>query len=81
MVTDSSLCISTHPGEILLLDFLEPMGLPAEQLAAHLWVSEIRLRDVIAGVARVDGELAWKLGMALGTTPEFWMNLQSNYER
>lgn len=72
--------ITTHPGEILLLEFLEPMGVSQSKFARHLGVSIQRVNELVKGKRGVTPETAWLLSASLGTTPEFWMNLQVNYE-
>ena len=67
---------ATHPGEILLEDFLRPLGVTQVRLAAHLGVSLQRINEIVRGKRGVTAETAHLLGQALGTSPEFWMNLQ-----
>ena len=71
---------STHPGEVLLEEFLKPMCLSQTDLARHLGVSIQRINELIRGKRGVTPETAWLLAQALGTSPEFWMNLQVNYD-
>jgi len=71
---------STHPGEVLIEDFLSPMGISQTQLAKHLGVSIQRINELIKGKRGITPDTAWLLSKALGTTPEFWMNLQVNYD-
>ncbi len=70
----------THPGEILLEEFLKPAGITQVAFAAHLGVPLQRINQVIRGKRGVTSETAWLLSQALGTTPEFWMNLQSAFD-
>lgn len=70
----------SHPGEILLEDFLNPMGLSQVALAAHIGVPVQRVNEIVRGKRGVSPESAWLFGQALGTSPEFWMNLQINYD-
>lgn len=67
----------THPGEVLLEEFLDPMGLTQVAFAEHLNVSVQRINEIVKGKRGVTPETAWLFGQALGTTPEFWLNLQS----
>ena len=69
-----------HPGEMLKEGFLDELGLSASALARHIGVSSNRLTSIIAGKRGITGETAILLGKALGTTPEFWLNLQKTYE-
>ena len=70
----------THPGEVLLEEFLAPMGLTQMDLARHLDVPIQRINEVVRGRRGVSGETAWLLSQAFGTTPEFWMNLQVSHD-
>jgi antitoxin HigA-1 len=72
--------IPTHPGEILLEDFLVPMGITQVALAAHLGVPIQRINEVIRGKRGVSPKTAWLLSEAFDTTPEFWLNLQMNHD-
>jgi len=70
----------THPGEILRCEFLEPLGLTQVKLAGHLGVPVQRINELVRGKRGVTPETAWMLAGAFGTTPEFWLNLQTNYD-
>lgn len=72
--------IPTHPGEILSEEFLAPLGLSQVKLAAHLGVPVQRINELVRGKRGVTPETAWMLAGAFGTTPEFWLNLQTNYD-
>ena len=69
--------IPTHPGEILLEEFLSPSGITQVQLAAHIGVPVQRVNELVRGKRGVTPETAWLLAKTFGTTPEFWLNLQS----
>ncbi len=71
---------ATHPGVILLKEFLEPMELTQKALAAHVGVPVQRVNEVIRGKRGITPETAWLLSEALRTTPEFWLNLQSTHD-
>ena len=71
---------STHPGEILLQEFLVPMGVTQTGLANHLDIPIQRINELVRGKRGVTPDTAWLLSKALGTTPMFWMNLQVNYD-
>jgi addiction module HigA family antidote len=75
---DSKLLI--HPGEILKEEFLVPYGLSANRLAKAIGVPTNRITEIVNGTRNITGETAVLLGHAFGTTPEFWLNLQSRYE-
>ncbi|MBI3615807.1 MAG: HigA family addiction module antidote protein [Candidatus Omnitrophica bacterium] len=66
----------THPGEILLLEFLEPMGLSQVELAHRMEVPVQRVNTLINGKRDITAETAILLSRVLKTSPEFWMNLQ-----
>lgn len=72
--------IPTHPGEILLAEFLEPMGITQVALAAHVEVPTQRINELVRGKRGVTPDTAWLLGQAFNTSPEFWLNLQSVHE-
>lgn len=72
--------IPTHPGEILLEEFLKPLGITQVAIAGHIGVPLQRINEIIRGKRGVTPETAWLLSQALGTTPEFWLNLQRNHD-
>ena len=72
--------IPTHPGEILRDQFLEPLGLTQVALAEHLGVPVQRINEIVRGKRGVSSETAWLLAQALDTTPELWLNLQTNHD-
>ena len=72
--------IPTHPGEILLEEFLEPLGVTQVALAKHVGVPVQRINEIVRRKRGVTPETAWLLSQALDTTPEFWVNLQSSYD-
>ena len=69
-----------HPGEVLRDEFLKPMALSAYRLAREIGVSRPRLNDVVLGRRAVTTDTALRLGRYFGTTPEFWLNLQTRYD-
>lgn len=71
---------STHPGVILLKEFLEPLGQSQKALAVHLGIPIQRVNEVVRGKRGVTPKTAWLLGEALKTSPEFWLNLQAAYD-
>jgi addiction module HigA family antidote len=72
--------IPTHPGEILLVEFLEPLELTQVALARHLNIPTQRVNELVRGKRGVSPDTAWLLSQAFGTTPQFWLNLQMNYD-
>jgi len=72
--------IPTHPGEILQEEFLNPLGLSQVAFAGHIGVPVQRINEIVRGKRGITPESAWFFAEALGTTPEFWLNLQANYD-
>jgi len=72
--------VATHPGVILLKEFLEPMELTQKALANHVGIPVQRVNEIVRGKRGITPETAWLFSEALRTTPEFWLNLQSLYE-
>ena len=70
----------THPGVILLEEFLKPLGVTQVAFAAHIGTSVQRVNELIRGKRGITPETAWLLSQALGTTPQFWVNLQANHD-
>jgi len=69
-----------HPGEILLEDFLKPMGITARQLSADIDVSPSRVSEIVHGKRAITAETALRLGMFFKMEPRFWLNLQTEYD-
>jgi addiction module HigA family antidote len=72
--------IPTHPGVILLEEFLIPMDLSQVKLADHIGVPVQRINEIVRGKRGITPETAWLLSQAFGTTPQLWINLQTNYD-
>jgi addiction module HigA family antidote len=70
----------THPGEMLLKEFLEPMHLTQKAFARHLGWTYARLNEIVNGRRGVSASSALDFADALGTKPEFWLNLQLQYD-
>lgn len=70
----------THPGEILRDQFLAPLGLTQVALAEHLGVPVQRINEIVRGKRGITSETAWPVAQAFDTTPEFWLNLQTNHD-
>lgn len=70
----------THPGEVLLKEFLEPLGMTQIALAKRMKVPVQRVNTLISGKRGVTAETALLLARQLKTTPEFWMNLQNAFD-
>ena len=69
-----------HPGEILLEDFMKPMGISARQLAADIDVSPSRISELVNGQRPITVDTALRLGLFFGMGSRFWLNLQSEYD-
>lgn len=69
-----------HPGEVLLEEFLGPMGISVYRLAKETGLSQTRLGQIIRGERSITAETAIKIGRFLNTGPEFWMNLQALHD-
>jgi len=72
--------VPVHPGEHLREDFLEPLGLSVNALALALRVPATRILAIVKEKRRISPDTALRLARYFGTTPEFWMNLQTHYE-
>ncbi len=70
----------THPGVILREEFLVPLGLSQVALAEHIGVSVQRINEIVRGKRGITPQTAWLLAEAFGTTPQFWINLQTNHD-
>ncbi len=69
-----------HPGEILREEFMVPLHLNANKLALALHVPAPSIYDIVKEERGVSPEMALRLGYAFGTTPDFWLNLQSEFD-
>jgi addiction module HigA family antidote len=69
-----------HPGETLREDFLKPLGMTVHRLAMELGVAATRVNDIVRGKRAITADTALRLARYFGTTPQFWMNLQVNYD-
>ena len=70
----------THPGEILREEFLAPLGMSAGRLAKICDVPRTRIERLASEEIGVSADTALRLGKAFGTTAQFWLNLQNNYD-
>ncbi|MGI8860306.1 MAG: HigA family addiction module antitoxin [Rubrobacteraceae bacterium] len=69
-----------HPGKVLEMEFLEPLGMTAYHLAKAIGVMPPRVYEIVRGARAVSADTALRLGRYFGTGPEFWLNLQSHYD-
>jgi len=68
------------PGEILLEEFMKPLGLSQNRLARDLDVNVARVSEIVRGKRGITADTALRLAKYFGTTPELWLNLQSDYD-
>ena len=69
-----------HPGEVLFADFLEPFGLSQYRVALDISVAPRRINEIIHGKRAITADTALRLGRYFGTSPQFWLNLQSRFD-
>lgn len=69
-----------HPGEVLLEDFLEPLGVTQHRLAVSIDVPPRRINEIVHGKRRITADTALRLARYFGTTDRFWLNLQTRYD-
>ncbi len=69
-----------HPGEILRDEFLRPLGISVYRLAQDIKVPRTRLNDIVRGRRAIRTDTALRLARYFGTSPEFWLNLQTRYD-
>jgi antitoxin HigA-1 len=70
----------THPGEILLTEFLEPMGISQYRLAKAIDVPPRRINEIVHGKRGISADTGLRLSRALGLSDMFWINMQANYD-
>ncbi|TSK06655.1 MAG: HigA family addiction module antidote protein [Geobacter sp.] len=69
-----------HPGEILLAEFLQPMGITQYRLAKDIGVTPRRINEIVHGRRAVTADTALRLGRFFGMEAQFWLNLQNSYD-
>lgn len=69
-----------HPGEILLEEFLEPMGISQYKLSKDISVSPRRINEIVQGKRSITADTALRLSRYFGLSERFWLNLQSRYD-
>lgn len=70
----------THPGEMLLEEFLKPLGMTQVEAAERMGISVNRMNELIRGKRGITADTALRLAKLLKTSPEFWMNLQAAWD-
>jgi addiction module HigA family antidote len=71
---------SIHPGEILMAEFMEPLGLSSYRLAKELHVSAPRVNDLVREKRSITADTAMRLSAYFGNTAQFWLNLQNKHD-
>lgn len=69
-----------HPGEVLLEEFLKPMGLSQNRVALDIGVSARRINEIVLGKRRITADTALRLARFFGTSAQFWLGLQMDYD-
>ena len=69
-----------HPGEVLLEEFLKPLGISQNKLARAMGVPPRRINEIVHGKRSITADTALRLARALGTSEQFWMGLQADYD-
>jgi addiction module HigA family antidote len=69
-----------HPGEILLEEFLKPLGVSQYHLAKQIGVPARRINEIVHGQRRISADTALRLARFFGTSERFWLNLQARYD-
>ena|ERR1700690_1503263 len=80
MTSKQKLLEPIHPGEILLEDFMKPMGISINRLARDIAVPPGRVSTIVNGKRAITADTALRLSRYFGTSPDVWMGLQANYE-
>ena len=69
-----------HPGEVLIEEFLRPLGISQYRVAQAITVPPRRINEIVHGKRAISPDTALRLSRALGTTDRFWLNLQTHYD-
>ena len=70
----------THPGEVLMEDFITPLGLTQHKVAVAIGVPPRRINEIVHGKRRITADTALRLSRYFGTTDLFWINLQNRFD-
>lgn len=79
-MTGTQIMPPIHPGEVLLTEFLEPLGVTQHRLAVAIAVPPRRINEIVHGKRRISADTALRLARYFGTSDRFWLNLQSRYD-
>ena len=79
-MTDPATMDPIHPGAILQIDYLEPLGVTQHRLAVAIGVPPRRINEIVHGKRGITADTALRLARFFGTSERFWLNLQSRYE-
>ena len=71
---------NVHPGEVLLYEFLEPLGISSYRLSKDLKIPQTRVSQIIKGKRRITADTALRLSKYFGTSAKFWLGLQDDYD-
>ncbi|GAA4406289.1 HigA family addiction module antitoxin [Quisquiliibacterium transsilvanicum] len=71
---------AVHPGHVLLTEFIEPLGITRYRVAKSIGVQQRRIDEICTGERAVTADTAVRLGLAFGVDPQFWLNLQAQYD-
>ena len=69
-----------QPGEVLMEEFIEPLGITQNRLSVAIGVPPRRINEIVHGKRRITADTALRLGRYFGTSAQFWINLQSHYD-
>jgi addiction module HigA family antidote len=78
--TDNPIMAPVHPGEMLMEDFLEPLGVSQYRLAQAIGVPARRINEIVHGTRRISADTALRLSRYFGMSDGFWLNLQGHYD-
>lgn len=77
---DTPIMAPIHPGEVLLEEYLEPLGVTQHRLAVAINVPPRRINEIVHGKRRITADTALRLARYFGTTERFWLNLQGRHD-
>jgi len=79
-VTTATTMPPIHPGEVLMEEYLEPLGITQHRLAIAIGVPPRRINEIVHGKRRITADTALRMARYFGTSERFWMNLQGRYD-